>query len=175
MSALSQVNNAFKILVKPPPPPPFFSLTIAGYNSYGQLGDDSTVNRNVPTAISTRTVATWKHVAAAWDHSCGIAASTHKGYCWGKSNRIRVLTKYDLLVPYTKKEVLTCFVSFPVHIGSNSHGQLGVDRGTYPSSSVPVAIDFDSTWEQLTSSYIFSCGIATNRSGYCWGMLFLLY
>ena len=61
---------------------------LAGYNNYGQLGDGTNTNSNVPTAVSTATVTSWLAISAGQYHTCGLAADSGqdgKAYCWGES------------------------------------------------------------------------------------------
>ena len=60
----------------------------AGYNVDGELGDGTTTNRKVPTAVSTATVSNWLAISAGTYHTCGLAAGggqDGKAYCWGES------------------------------------------------------------------------------------------
>ena len=41
-----------------------------GYNWYGQLGDGSTNDKNVPTAVSGGGV--WSQISAGWSLTCGV-------------------------------------------------------------------------------------------------------
>ena len=54
-----------------------------GNNSYGQLGDNSTTQRNVPTAISGGGL--WSDVDIAAYHSCGIKTD-NSVWCWGNGD-----------------------------------------------------------------------------------------
>ena len=53
----------------------------AGKNYYGQLGDATTTNRNVPTAVSGS--HTFKQIAAASFHTCGMRTDG-TALCWGE-------------------------------------------------------------------------------------------
>jgi alpha-tubulin suppressor-like RCC1 family protein len=55
-----------------------------GYNSNGQLGNNSTSNSRVPVAVDTSGVLnglTIDQIAAGWHHTCALASG--KVYCWG--------------------------------------------------------------------------------------------
>jgi len=54
-----------------------------GNNSFGQLGDGTTTNSNVPVALSS--MLTFQSVSAGNTHSCGVTA-VETGYCWGLNN-----------------------------------------------------------------------------------------
>ena len=56
-----------------------------GYNSFRQLGNNSTADSSVPVAVSTTGVLagkTIKQISAGGSHTCAIA-SDNKAYCWG--------------------------------------------------------------------------------------------
>ena len=67
------------------------SLSLVGFNFYGQLGDgDGGNNKAVPTAVDNSTVGRWVAISAGAGafHTCGLAedSSQHgKAYCWGES------------------------------------------------------------------------------------------
>lgn len=52
--------------------------------------------------------------------------------------------------------------------GDNAYGQLGngVTGGT---SSEPVLVSGNITWRSIAAGYQFTCGVATDGTGYCWG------
>ena len=59
---------------------------LAGNNNQGQLGDNTTTDRNVPTPVSNGTVSTWLAISAGNTHTCGLAAGNGqdgKVFCWG--------------------------------------------------------------------------------------------
>ena len=60
---------------------------LAGRNTPGQLGDDTNIESDVPTAVSTATVTIWRAISAGGYHTCGLAADSGKdgkAYCWGE-------------------------------------------------------------------------------------------
>ncbi len=52
-----------------------------GDNEYGSLGDGTTTDRHVPTAVKGGLF--WDAVVAGWRPTCGVVPSG-KGYCWGQ-------------------------------------------------------------------------------------------
>jgi hypothetical protein len=61
---------------------------LAGANWSGQLGDNSTIDQNVPTPVSNSTVSSWLTISAGGSYVCGLAAGSGldgKAYCWGES------------------------------------------------------------------------------------------
>lgn len=75
-----------------------------GNNGNGQVGDNSTTQRLVPTAISGG--GTWKQVAAGGNHSCGIYINNSSIHCWG-SNGSGQLTATDASAPLRMTGVQT--------------------------------------------------------------------
>ena len=51
-----------------------------GYNGSGQLGDGTSTNRQLPTAVLGG--LRFRHVNVGQDHSCGITTA-NRAYCWG--------------------------------------------------------------------------------------------
>jgi alpha-tubulin suppressor-like RCC1 family protein len=55
-----------------------------GSNNIGQLGDNTTTERLVPT--QTITARTWWRASTGGDHSCALVENTGQIYCWGWNN-----------------------------------------------------------------------------------------
>jgi alpha-tubulin suppressor-like RCC1 family protein len=53
-----------------------------GYNVFGQVGDGTTTDRNLPTREATS--AAWNEVSVGRVHSCAIASGGAL-YCWGNN------------------------------------------------------------------------------------------
>jgi alpha-tubulin suppressor-like RCC1 family protein len=127
------------------------------YNAYGQVGDNSTTNRTVATAVSApwATSATLTSISAGQYSSCVLASG--KAYCWGEgdSGRLGNNSTTDRSTPMavTATGVMTgtldqvaageahgCAVSNNVAYcwGLNSPGRLGNNSTT--ASNVPVAV-----------------------------------
>ena len=68
MSCVAQV--ARNIVLVPNAAPP-----TAGRNLEGELGDGTTVNKNVPTPVATTLVTNWKQLSTGGFHNCGLAAA----------------------------------------------------------------------------------------------------
>jgi alpha-tubulin suppressor-like RCC1 family protein len=54
-----------------------------GSNTYGQLGDGTTMERDVPTPVSGGLTDEWQSVSAGGSHTCG--ANADQLYCWGNN------------------------------------------------------------------------------------------
>ena len=83
-----------------------------GYNNKGQLGDNTTVDKNLPAAVlgvftSTGTVASanfYPWATAGAEHTCAVStANTNRIYCWGEngSGQLGDGSTTDSLLPVT--------------------------------------------------------------------------
>ncbi|HXI34300.1 MAG TPA: Ig-like domain-containing protein [Gemmatimonadales bacterium] len=64
-----------------------------GANEYAQLGDNSTSDDSVPTAVVGGT--TFTSIAVGWTQTCAIAAADSTAYCWGTNGIGRAATQID--------------------------------------------------------------------------------
>src|SRR5438309_1448584 len=124
-----------------------------GDNGSGELGDNTTVGKLVPTAVQG--AIQFALVSGGGDHSCGVT-TTGKGYCWGgnEAGQIGDNTTLDRLVPAANAGNLTLSIPAPGNghscavatgtsatvycWGSNAHGQLG--DGTTSQRLVPTRV-----------------------------------
>ena len=54
------------------------------------MGDGTNDGQDVPTAVSTGSVSSWRAISAGNSYTCGLAAGgglDGKAYCWGESPR----------------------------------------------------------------------------------------
>ena len=61
---------------------------LAGFNKWGQLGDNTTIDRYIPTPVSAGSVSSWLTISAGAAPTCGLVADSGqngKAYCWGES------------------------------------------------------------------------------------------
>jgi len=117
-----------------------------GFNFDGQLGDNSTTQRNSPVAVSTVGVLSGKTItviSAGNDHTCAITSDvTNNAYCWGW----------------------------------NSGGQLGNASTTNSNTPVAVGVSSGGALSNkkitaISAGGFHTCAItseATNNA-YCWG------
>jgi alpha-tubulin suppressor-like RCC1 family protein len=123
-----------------------------GTNSWGQLGNGTNADNNVPVPVSGG--LTFKSISAGSAHGCGVT-TVGDGYCWGAGSlgRLGTGTNADSNVPVPVSGSLT-FKS--VSTGSNyscgvttaadgycwGDGRFGaLGDGTNVSSNVPVLVD----------------------------------
>jgi alpha-tubulin suppressor-like RCC1 family protein len=123
-----------------------------GANDFGQLGRDTVTTTceayarngfrcsNSPILVSG--TLTFAQVTAGLDHSCGVTTNG-AAYCWGR----------------------------------NEAGELGNDSTTSvcaatppdPCSYVPLLVEGGLAFKSVKAAESFTCGVATNGDGYCWG------
>mgnify|MGYP003582227952 CR=1 FL=1 len=159
-----------------------------GLNTNGQLGDNTTAQKLVPTAVSqgaTPLAATILQVTSGAAHTCEIA-SDRNVYCWGD-----VFGASPSLVPgatpatYATNAItgqqISLGESYSCSIASdnkaycwgfNGSGQLG--DGTTTTRTAPVAVaqgafPIGSTILQITGGGNQACAIASDLKAYCWG------
>lgn len=151
-----------------------------GNNNYGTIGDNTYVQRLVPTAVSGG--GTWKMVAAGEQHTCGIK-SDDSMWCWGTDNYDQlgngasgsspvpvavsgggtwkwVTSGYQYSCGIKTDDTLHCW-------GENYYGQLGDNTTT--QRAVPTAISGGGTWKKVDGGEITTCGIKSDDTGWCWG------
>lgn len=124
-----------------------------GEGTKGQLGNGSTANVSIPTAVMMPGGVTFTDIAAGEEHTCAVAATTGAIYCWGSNESGQLgntgastLQTMPIQVSSTLAftsvsagEVLTCGVTTAKAVycwGSNDYGQLG--NATNIASGVPV-------------------------------------
>lgn len=169
-----------------------------GYNSRGQVGNNTTAQVNSPVkingfgALAGKTV---KQVSAGTETTCALA-SDDRAYCWGdnqnsqagydRNSSLRTLipVAVDTTGPMSGKDIAQVqtnqYVSCAVDTagaaycwGSNYSGGLGSgDPSNYYYQ--PVAVDMSGvlagkTINKLMVAQDYVCVIASDSLGYCWG------
>ena len=166
-----------------------------GFNSDGQLGNNSTTQSGIPVAVNATGVLsgkTIKSISAGWAYTCAIA-SDNNAYCWGENDdgALGNNSTTPSLVPVavdttgvlsgkTIKSIATgeyhtCAIASDNNIycwGRNSAGQLGNNSTT--DSHVPVAVNTagvlsGKTIKSISIGYAYSCAVASDNNAYCWG------
>ena len=163
-----------------------------GYNSYGQLGTDSTTNSSVPLAVNSAGPLTGKRVSAisaGAHHTCAVADG--QAFCWGSNgngqlgNNTTINSSVPVAVnatgPLAGRTVThiaagryhTCAVADGQAFcwGHNNYGQLG--NNTTTESWVPVAVNATGplagrTITDVTAGAYHSCAVADGKAS-CWG------
>ncbi|MDM1555989.1 T9SS type A sorting domain-containing protein [Chryseobacterium indologenes] len=151
-----------------------------GSNSNGQLGDGTTVNRNVPIQIGTGN--SWLRLATGKNYTVAIKAD---GTLWGWGNnaygQLGNGTRTDRFSP-TQIGTLADWKDVgtgddhTVAIktdgtlwtwGRNNYGQLG--DGTTVDKLVPVKIGTATNWESVSAGISHTLAIKTNGTLWTWG------
>jgi len=157
-----------------------------GRNNTGMVGDNSTTQRDSPTAVSGG--GTWKMISAGTAQSCGIK-SDNTGWCWGYNNvgQVGDGTNTQRNVPTALSgggtwkvidagDMHNCGIKSDDSAycwGSNLTGQLG--DNTTVAKNVPTAVNGGGSWKTISASTWFniynghSCGIKTDDTAWCWG------
>lgn len=155
-----------------------------GDNGVGQLGDGTTTDRLVPTAVSGG--LSLVEVSASSTHTCGVTTGD-EAYCWGSNSdgQLGDGTTTDRLVPTAVSgglslveiraggQLFTCARATGGAAycwGHNGVGQLGIGTFTGSGFSTPQAVTGGSTFAGLTAGGSHACGLATTDGAYCWGM-----
>jgi alpha-tubulin suppressor-like RCC1 family protein len=157
-----------------------------GSNTYGQLGDNSTANRFVPTSVSS--TISWKQIACGYQFTAGINGANGLAYAWGRNEygQLGNNSTTNSSVPTSVSSTISwkqiaCGYQFVVGInganglayawGDNAYGQLG-DKST-TSRSVPTSVSSTISWKQIASGDYHSIGInGANGLAYGWGFNF---
>jgi len=149
------------------------TLWMWGYNSYGQLGDNTIVNKSSP--IQTVAGGTnWKQVAASDQHSAAIKTDGTL-WLWGRNNygQLGDNTRTDKSSPIQTvagganwKQISVSFgTSGTIKTdgtlwtwGKNTQGQLGTNNTTSYSSPVQTVAG-GTNWKQVSCGYFQTGGI----------------
>ena len=157
-----------------------------GNNTYGQVGDNSTVNRSSPTDVYGLTSGVNSVYAGAGGTTCALLL-TGALQCWGYNGEGQV-GDGTTTNRYSPVDVtgLGSGVSNQIGIGLNSvcavlnngmlkcwgnntNGQLG--NGTTTNSSTPTLVSgFLSGASRISVGGSTACVINTSRALYCWGL-----
>jgi alpha-tubulin suppressor-like RCC1 family protein len=152
-----------------------------GYNQYGQLGDGTTLDKNLPTKIGTAN--NWQTIVAGTFHTVAIKTDGTL-WAWG-DNHIGQLgdgTTIDKHIPTqigTANNWITVSagVSYTVAIktdgtlwawGENAYGQLGDNTITFKKN--PIQIGTDTNWKTVTTGGGYhTVAIKTDGTLWAWG------
>jgi alpha-tubulin suppressor-like RCC1 family protein len=153
-----------------------------GYNAYGDLGNGTTANSDVPVAATGISDANGLAVTAGGWSTCALL-STGGVKCWGYNAYGELgngtTTSSDVPVPVEKIKTASaivgehygfCAVLSSKRVscwGNGSDGALG--NGSTSNSAVPVAVKMIKNATKLTSSYNDMCALLSTGHVDCWG------
>ena len=151
-----------------------------GDNTYGQVGDATNTDSNIPVAVSGITTAT--AITAGGNHSCALLADATVE-CWGKntlgqlgdgtnsdSNTPVAVSGITTATAITAGDRHTCALLDNQTVecwGRNFWGQLGDNTGS--NSNTPVAVSGITTATAITAGGNHSCALLDNQTVECWG------
>ncbi|MGI6484634.1 MAG: fibronectin type III domain-containing protein [Candidatus Dojkabacteria bacterium] len=162
-----------------------------GYNAYGQLGNSSYTDSNIPVSVSMGSGITLSSISAGQYHTCGVG-SDGNGYCWGynaygqlgngitgTSSNVPVLVSDGAMGSSVTFSNISAGIFNTCGIGSNGNGycwggnQLG--DGSKIDSNVPVLVS-KGVFGAGTSFTVIeargtshTCGLLSNNRSFCWG------
>jgi alpha-tubulin suppressor-like RCC1 family protein len=154
-----------------------------GNNGNGQLGDNTTVQKLIPTIVNGG-YTDWTAISAGAAHTCGLRG-TGFGWCWGRnsSGQLGDNTYVQKLIPTAVSGGLPDFSSLSagdLHscgrrtnstiycYGANANANLG-DGTTTPQPVVTLVSGGITTFTQASVGYVTSCGLRSNGTVWCWG------
>ncbi|MFM8237215.1 MAG: RCC1 repeat-containing protein, partial [Actinomycetota bacterium] len=151
-----------------------------GVNSYGQLGNGTTINSSIPVTVSGLTDAV--AISTGAGHACALRA-TGTVRCWGRNTDGQLgngtTVGSPVPVPVSSLSDVSAIAvgdrhSCAVLIGGsvkcwgwNSRGQLG--NGTTTQSTVPVTVSGATGVVSVSSGEQHSCSTLTGGAIKCWG------
>jgi alpha-tubulin suppressor-like RCC1 family protein len=158
------------------------TATCWGYNSSGQVGDNTFVNRTAPTPVTGLTNLRGV-IAAGGAHSCAVRGDGTVA-CWGanldgelgdgtNTNRPTPVTVLGLsrVVSVAAGAGFTCALRSDGVVlcwGRNANGQLG--DGTVSSRTTPVPVGSLTTATAITAGRDQTCAILSDSTARCWGL-----
>jgi alpha-tubulin suppressor-like RCC1 family protein/uncharacterized protein YjdB len=163
-----------------------------GSNGNGQLGDNSTSDREAPVPVATG--LRFASIDAGAQHTCGLT-SDGTAYCWGLNNRGQLGdgTTTSSSVPVavaggrTFQQIVaggftgpgvptfgyTCALTSSGEAycwGDNERGQLGAGATDLTAHPLPAPVSEGLTFAGLSAGLgRHSCGLTGGGSAYCWG------
>ncbi|TAN57279.1 hypothetical protein EPN15_04850, partial [Patescibacteria group bacterium] len=161
------------------------SVVCWGDNTWGQIGDNSTTQRNVPTQVSGLTAGTVKEIAAGDVHTCALKTNGSM-VCWGyntngqigdnTTTQRNIPTQVSGLTAGTVKEITagvhTCVIKTDGSMmcwGRNDYGQIGDNTTTQRNIPTQVSGLTAGTVKEITAGFYHTCSLKTNGSTVCWG------
>ena len=154
-----------------------------GDNTFGQLGDGTTADRQVLTSVGLDSARTAVSISSGQDHTCAVL-DNGEIQCWGRNNFGQL---GDGTNSHSNSPVEASIGGVPVQLssgdwhtcailddasmkcwGRNTHGQLG--DGTNSDSSAPVSVNLPGEkFLAVSAGSNHTCAISDSWSLKCWG------
>ncbi len=153
-----------------------------GNNSYGQLGDGTTIQKTTPTQVSNLSQGVVA-ISVGYTHTC-VLTNSGSVKCWGQNSNGQLgnNSRLNKLVPTDVSGLSNSVLSISAggeHTcangsdgvkcwGSNNSGQLGDYSVT--ESLVPIAVmNLPGEVSELSAGGAHTCAIVNNGNVLCWG------
>ena len=153
-----------------------------GDNGNGQIGDNSTTDRNAPVTVNGG--YSWQNISAGEEFACGVATDG-KGYCWGNRADGRIgdggSTSGDQLTPIEVAgshswSIISAGNNHACGVrtdgvamcwGSDTDEKLGCN--TCGDQTSPTTVNGSHAWQNISAGEDATCGVRTDGVGMCWG------
>jgi len=158
------------------------SLQCWGDNSFGQLGDGTTIDRQTMTEVGLDAARTAVSISSGKDHTCSILDNGEL-QCWGRNNNGQL---GDGTTAHSNSPVDVILSGVPVQLssgdwhgcailddaslqcwGRNTDGQLG--DGTNTDSSTPVTVSIGENVLAVSTGARHTCAVTQSWALKCWG------
>lgn len=157
-----------------------------GLNDYGQLGDETRINRSAPTDIPNLPITAFE-LSGGSQHTCARASGNNL-YCWGRAedgrigfgnstapeNSSRPRRVSGLRAAPVKLSLLAATACAVTEVGSahcwgvNDFGQIG-EGNAYSSSGPRDVASLQSAVTDIAVGEKHSCAIQSSGAAWCWG------
>ena len=161
------------------------SIRCWGSNSFGQLGDGTTIERTIPNAVILGNGVSAMGVSSGESHTCAVLID-NSVKCWGLNtngqlgdgtNTDRHSPTYSSLgqtgvLKVTAGSYHTCAITVERNVlcwGENWNGQLGDSSNIDRKIPVEVSIPSNSSAVSIDSGAFHSCLGMNDGSVFCWG------
>lgn len=148
-----------------------------GNNEYGQLGDNTTVNKSIPTQIGTAT--NWQTIATGMYHSLAIKTDGTLWF-WGSRSLLYSTSNQNNIPTQIGTDTNWLKLAGGQHHcaaiktdgtlwswGENSTGQLGDGTTTYRANPIQVGTATD--WLDVSAGVRYTIATKNNHSIWSWG------
>ena len=157
-----------------------------GWNSQGQLGNNSTTNPSTPVAVQMPAGVSFQSITASYYHTCALT-TTGQAYCWGLNSqgqlgnnsttgsRIPVAVQMPAGVSFqyiAAGNVHTCVLTTTGQAycwGQGGSGRLGNNSATNSSTPVAVQMPAGVSFQSITANGSHTCALTAGGKAYCWG------